>query len=181
MPTRERRAKKLGIPLDQLPDRRTLSEADRFWEKVNKTDECWIWTAALNEWGYGNFGNANGRTELAHRVAWRLTHGNDAGTLRVCHSCDNPPCVRPDHLFLGTHADNVADQVAKGRQARSPGEKNGRVKLSDAAVEELRSRYRPGETRIVDLAAEFGITFGHAWQIVAGKKRRRIEHNGMPA
>lgn len=161
----------LGIPLDELADRRDMTEAERFWEKVVKTDGCWIWTASLNEWGYGNFWNATGKTELAHRVAWRLTHGKDAGSLRVCHSCDNPPCVRSEHLFLGTDADNVADQVSKGRQPRSPGEKNGRAKLSDAQVDELRAKYIPGQTRIVDLAKEFRITFSHVWQIVSGKKR----------
>ncbi|WP_371432910.1 HNH endonuclease [Novosphingobium sp.] len=180
MPTRERRARTLGISLDQLPDRRHLTEKERFFGKVEKTDGCWLWMGATNKWGYGNFHNAASRTELAHRASWRLTYGEDAGELRVCHHCDNPQCVNPTHLFLGSDADNVADQVAKGRQPRSRGERNGRAKLTDAQVAELRDRYKPGVTRIVDLAAEFGITYGHVWQLVSGKKRQIVEHNGMP-
>lgn len=181
MPSRERRARALGIPLDRLPNPRGLSEEQRFFDKVDQTDGCWNWTASLNEWGYGQFWNsARRRVDLAHRVSWRMAHGADAGELLVCHSCDNPRCVRPKHLFLGTHADNVADQVAKGRQPRSPGEQNGRAKLSDAQVSVLRGKYVPGKVRIVDLATEFGISFGHVWHIVTQKKRRTAEHNGFP-
>lgn len=180
MPSRERRAKALGIPLDQLPDRRNLSDEQRFFEKIAQTDGCWNWTASLNEWGYGQFWSSDLRkVELAHRTSWRLTYGTDAGELLVCHSCDNPRCVRPEHLFLGTHADNVADQVAKGRQARSPGEQNGRAKLSDAQVLSLREKYIPGKIRIVDLATEFDISFSHVWQILTQKKRKHVQYNNV--
>ena len=90
----------------------------RFLSKVNKTDTCWLWTAALDKHGYGAFKMAAHRSNAwfrAHRAAWLLFCGKLDPGLSVCHSCDTPRCVRPDHLFIGTHADNMADMVAKGR------------------------------------------------------------------
>lgn len=90
---------------------------ERFWAKVRRGDGCWEWTAARSAAGYGWFKGAAG-PELAHRVAWRLERGEIQAGLFVLHRCDNPRCVRPDHLFLGTNADNMADMVQKGRQSR---------------------------------------------------------------
>lgn len=173
MPSRERRARAIAIALGYLPGRRVLSEEERFWARVAKSEKCWEWGGSRNQLGYGSFSALGRKTELAHRTSWRFAHG-DAGAARVCHSCDNPPCVRPDHLFLGSDLDNMADMVAKGRQARSSGEKNGMAKLTNFQVAALKAKYLPGETRIVDLAQEFGITFGQVWQIVSGKKRRSV-------
>lgn len=87
--------------------------APRFWSKVHITDGCWLWTGALRN-GYGRFGSRP--FKYAHRVSWELANG-PTGDLKVLHRCDNPRCVRPDHLFLGTQLDNMRDRSAKGRTA----------------------------------------------------------------
>ncbi len=98
---------------------------DRFWAFVVKGPGCWTWTGATSA-GYGRIreGRAGTRYIGAHRVSWELANGPIPDGLFVCHKCDNPPCVRPDHLFLGTAADNVADMIAKGR-GRKPARVGG--------------------------------------------------------
>ena len=101
-----------GIP---RPYRR-IPLAVRFWAKVQKTDGCWLWTGGLKVAGYGGFyTDRRGRSVLAHRVAWELTNGPIPEGLDCLHTCDTPSCVRPDHLFLGTHADNMQDAARKGK------------------------------------------------------------------
>lgn len=102
--------------------------ADRFWPKVQKREPyvCWLWTASLQNKGYGQIGTIIGakpKQLYAHRVAWELTHGPIPKGQCVLHKCDNPPCCNPGHLFLGTKAENTEDMVSKGRQAS--GERSG--------------------------------------------------------
>jgi len=88
--------------------------AERFWDKVDKTGECWLWTGARRR-AYGYVGNGKGKVVDAQRLAWEITFGEIPEGLYVLHKCDNPQCVRPSHLFLGTARDNTLDMVAKGR------------------------------------------------------------------
>jgi hypothetical protein len=89
--------------------------ADRFWSKVDQSGDCWIWTATRSGKGYGQFG-VDGRLVIAHRWAYEAERGSIPPGLFVCHRCDVPACVRPDHLFLGTAKENSEDMVRKGRQ-----------------------------------------------------------------
>ena len=95
---------------------------ERFWAKVQKTDTCWLWTGATARHGYGNFFDGN-HWVPAHRLAFELTYGPIHEGLDICHRCDNPPCVRPDHLFPGTTRENLQDASRKGRTAT--GDRNG--------------------------------------------------------
>ena len=158
---------------------------ERFWSYVDRSGECWLWKKTLNEHGYGVFGwpvNGKPRMQLAHRLAWTLTKG--APTQNVLHSCDNPPCVNPDHLFLGTQRENMEDAARKGRVAkertkthrparvgnwaRRPGEGAPYRKLTWAQVTDIRSRYMAGESQVA-LGRAFGVTNSAIWYVVHNK------------
>ena len=144
------------------------SLANRFWAKVDKTDECWIWKAYKDPDSYGFIamkidGKWTGRNR-ATRVAWELTYGPIPKGLLVCHHCDNPPCVRPDHLFLGTKSDNMRDAINKGYQHAS-GEQLPFAKLTLLKAREIRNlyssrvgTYREATTSQRKLAAKFGVS-----------------------
>ncbi len=165
---------------------RTTPPADRFWSKVNKTESCWLWTAASSNKGYGVFGADDQRRILAHRYSWELAHGPIPDGLLVCHRCDTPLCVRPDHLFLGTYEENMADCKAKGRTARGArsgarlhpeschrGEDASWSIFTAAQVIEIRNRYADGEVQ-EDIAADFGVSQSHISKIVLRRIWRSV-------
>lgn len=112
-----RRWTRWGDPLALNDD--PTPAVDRFWSKVDKSGTCWVWTAHTDRRGYGRMqrGERGQGVILAHRFSWHLATGIDPGDLCVLHLCDNPPCVNPDHLVLGTRAANVLDMINKGRQS----------------------------------------------------------------
>ena len=148
---------------------------DRFWGMVDRSGgpaACWNWQGSLTQAGYGIIGFVEHIHEPSHRIAYALTYGSIPPDLFVCHHCDNPPCCNPQHLFVGTHADNMRDMVQKGRAAS--GSRNGHVtrphsyahmrgenihtaKLTSEQVIAIRRRYANGDIRQVDLAREYGV------------------------
>ena len=156
------------------------ADKERFWSKVDKTQEgCWLWQGTLFSQGYGCFKVA-GRMLKAHRVAYTYSCGLIPEGLVICHTCDNPRCVNPAHLFVGTHKENTADMMAKGRgYASNParkkrtvllerhgshlhpeirrGDRNGRAVLSPQQVEDIRCRYARGGISQFALSAEYGV------------------------
>ena len=155
--------------------------ADRFWEKVNKDGPiirpdlgpCWIWTAATAS-GYGIFGNGTHTGHLqAHAFSWELHYG-PRNWLWVLHRCDNPPCVNPAHLFLGTHADNMRDMAAKGRHGAKPGIARYNPKLTAEDVMEIRRRSAETAVSRKALAIEYGVAAGYISVIVHGGKWKHL-------
>ncbi len=132
----------------------------RFWSNVDKTSDCWIWVGCKNPHGYGLYAYAQREQRLAHRLAWILTKGPIPKGLCICHHCDIPACVNPDHLFMGTQKDNMADCARKNRLNTSDkrGMKHPGAKFTDDQVRNLRKRYDAGETDKNKLGYEFGVT-----------------------
>jgi hypothetical protein len=143
-----------------------------FWERVDKTDGCWIWRGGGSE-GYGMV-VFQGRFVLAHRLAWELTNGEIRNGLFALHRCDNPPCCNPAHLFLGTHDDNAKDKAAKGRCVSLCGEESPQAKLTARDVVEMR---RLRDTRGLSwrkLARRFHIGNSHARRVCMRESWRHV-------
>lgn len=134
---------------------RAIPEAERFWNSVDKSGACWLWTAAIGHGGYGSFARGDRSQITAHRMSWILTHGRNPPD-QVLHRCDVPACVRPDHLWSGSHRDNHADKANKGRTPY--GENNSQHKLTAEQVEAIRSRYAAGGISQQALADHYGLS-----------------------
>jgi hypothetical protein len=146
-----------------MAGRPRMSEAERFMSKVHKAENgCWRWEAYCMKNGYGLF-RTPARNELAHRAAYRLFNGN-LDTRDVMHSCDNPACVNPAHLSLGTRKENMQD--AKRKMRMRVGELHGRAKLTDKQVEFAKTA--PGLQR--EIAALLGVSQGHI-SFIRGENR----------
>jgi hypothetical protein len=163
------------------PDSRDI---DRFWSKVDKSPghgprgDCWIWTAAKSTHGYGVFGVPEYGTFLAHRFSMLVENGGLPANLMVCHTCDNPPCVNPSHLFMGTASDNFRDCIKKGRHkgnsSKISGDKHWRSKLTNEQVIEMRTLYKPTGCGYVEIGKKYGISGEHVSLILRGKTWKSI-------
>lgn len=141
----------------------------KFWAKVDKSGECWLWTGSKYRQGYGQV-CVGPKFRKAHRVAYELTRGPIPTGLCVCHKCDVKLCVNPEHLFLGTYADNNADKALKGRAYRSTGELQPAAKLTDADVIAILNDPRPS----THLAPIYGVDHSLIGRIRRGKAWKHI-------
>lgn len=142
---------------------------ERLERNIQKTESCWLWTGCKNPAGYGLMGHKNRRT-LAHRWMYELTHGLLPPDMHVCHRCDNPSCVRPEHLFLGTNNDNMQDKCRKGRQPI--GSAHGMAKLSNEQVRFILERR---EVKTGEIARRFGVSHSLVSMIRSGKRRPYLQ------
>ena len=139
---------------------------ERFESRIKKSENCWEWNGGKSVLGYGRFW-LDGRDQRAHRVSYQFYVGEIPDGLNVCHRCDNPGCVNPDHLFLGTTTDNARDRMNKGRGFRPTGERHHMAKLTEEKVKEIRARHSDG-ARGDDLAKEFCVSEPTISMIVCG-------------
>lgn len=143
--------------------------ASRFWEKVDikNENECWNWKACTQSKGYGSFGIGNGKTALAHRIAYELENEEIPEGLCVMHLCDNKLCCNPAHLRLGTIAENNRDMLNKRRQAL--GTKNGMSKLTEEKVITMRSDYKAKERTIKEISENYNVHYNTARKAIHGE------------
>lgn len=127
---------------------------------------CWEWLLSKNKKGYGHVSD-NRKSRAAHRVSYEAAFGDIPSGMHVLHRCDNPSCVNPLHLFIGTNADNMADRDNKRRQARLYEEKNGKTLLSNASCQDILSRNMPAKA----YAMKYKISIWHVYAIWCGKRR----------
>ena len=169
----------------------------RFWSNVDKSGDCWLWQGLVLNSGYGQF-YAAGKRYRAHRYSWILAHGPIPEGLSVCHTCDNPLCVNPDHLWLGTTLANQLDAVRKGRKASGiksgaythpeqvqRGETHPSAKLTEADVLYLRRIWRRGHKRgdgtgITALARAYGMSTSSIQAAISGKTWKHLTSPQVP-
>lgn len=168
-----------------MPFHYTPKDVERFWSKVDTSGDCWLWQGALMTRQYGSF-YIDGQYRRAHRVAYALTYGPIPDGLVICHTCDVPRCVRPEHLWAGTQRENIQDCVTKGRfpfprgchrdaDRVGRGEKMHGAVATPELVREIRRRYAAGETIVVQLARSLGVGRMVVRGIIDGSTWRHVK------
>ena len=150
----------------------SVNTHERFWSKVDKTVSCWNWSACTDKDGYGIFWLNDGNSR-AHRVSMMLEGCDIPSGMMVCHTCDNPSCVNPDHLYIGDSQTNVDDMIERGRVASQRGEMNGHSKLTESIVREIRDRVFAGETQRA-VAKSLNIDHKHVNMVILRKCWKHI-------
>lgn len=138
--------------------------------KTTKRGSCVIWGDKPNKYGVLK---ANRKAYLTHRISWFAVHGPIPDGMQICHKCDTPACVNPNHLFLGTNLDNIADRKAKGRYL---GEWNGRAKLTAEQVQQIRELDKTKKYTRKELSTMFGISYYHIYDILNGVYWKSLKH-----
>lgn len=157
------------------------TDEERFFNFVNKNgkqinyvnDKCWEWTGDIRENGYGRFW-LNNKSVPAHRYSYELYFGKVPTDLFVLHRCDNPKCVNPNHLFLGTIKDNIQDMITKGRSPNQKGENNPAAKLTENDVLKIREIYATGEYLQKEIAKMFNMPLSSINQVIRGKRWKHL-------
>lgn len=147
------------------PEALERQSRERFWRRVLKTDGCWLWTGAVDKDGYGIF-HYHYKKCRPHRVAFQWERGDYAGVIR--HSCDTPACVRPSHLQSGSQKDNIADCISRNRFVY--GDRNGRAKLSDEAITQIRASLSSGQSHR-SIAKRYGVTHRVIGLVASGSRK----------
>jgi hypothetical protein len=151
-----------------IADKNRLPLAKRFWSKVDKSGACWLWTGCvrrLNDNYKQPWFTVNKIGRRAYRVAWELTNGPIPPGLQVMHDCDNPVCVRPDHLRLGTQQENMRDMVSRGRSAS--GERHSQAVFTLAEARRVKAMVASG-VRVCDIAKALGHKYATVYGIASG-------------
>lgn len=138
----------------------------RFWRHVKRgdKDECWEWSGSRTPHGYGRL-SVNGNLEYAHRLSWTFVNGSIPEETHILHKCDNPPCVNPNHLYAGTHQDNMKDRNVRGRVG----------KLSHDEVREIREKYKPSIYGYVKLGREYNVSTSTIRNIIIGVTYKYVD------